>query len=253
MIEVQRVRFSYRGAPVLRDISLRWRGGELCAIVGPNGCGKTTLLRLLSRLYAPDEGRILLEGRPFSEYVRRDFAQKVALMPQTRPVPEMCVQEFVAHGRYPYLGFSQKMALQDEQAVRKALCDAGAQQLAQRNLRELSGGERQRVYLALLLAQDTPVALLDEPTTYLDIATQFGVMHALCAMRQAGKCVVVVLHDLGLAMEFCDRIIVLQAGEVQADAAPQELSRSDVWERVFGIACVPLAHEGQTKYLFQPR
>ncbi len=253
MIEMRGVGFGYRDKTVLKGIDLQLRRGELTAIVGPNGCGKTTLLRLMGRLSEPQSGELLLCSKPYSMYSRRNFAKNVALMPQTRTIPAMTVWEFVSHGRYPYLDFSQKLSQRDERAVALAMQKTETEAFAQRDLQQLSGGERQRAYLAFLLAQETPVALLDEPTTYLDIAAQYSVMRILGKMRDDGKCVTAVLHDLPLAMEFCDRVIVMNNGRICADGMPCELAQSDVWRTVFGVSCTEILCAGQKKYMFSPQ
>lgn len=253
MIELRDVCFSYGKEFALQNINMRFKKGEFCAIVGPNGCGKTSLLRLIARLSQPGSGELQLSARRYSEYGRKEFAHRVGLMPQTRPIPEMTVREFVEHGRYPYMQFSQRITRTDEETIHFALSLTDVEQFSDRNLRELSGGERQRAYLALLLAQETEAMLLDEPTTYLDIAAQFSVLHVLKKMRSAGKCVIAVLHDLNLAMQFCDRIIVMHRGRVCADAAPRELADSDVWMDVFGVSCRSIEKDGEQFYIFEPK
>ena len=253
MIELRHIGFSYERERILHNIDLTFARGELCAIVGPNGCGKTTLLKLIGRLQEPAEGEILLNARPLSQYDRKEFARNVALMPQTRPVPEMTVGEYVANGRYPYLAFAQKMSRADEEAVSRALETADVARFSQRSLSELSGGERQRAYLALLLAQDTECVLLDEPTTYLDLSAQFAVMQIMQKMRDAGKCVIVVLHDLGMALQYCDRIVVMQNGSVAAVDTPNALAASEIWNNVFDVRCVPVDQENMHSFLFQPK
>lgn len=253
MIEVKNIGFSYGDKAVLRACSATFSAGEVCAVIGPNGSGKTTFLRLLSRLARPAEGEILLENKAFSAFDRREFAKKVALMPQTRPMPEMTVREFVEHGRYPYLSFSQVLRTEDRSAVESALRLTDTLRFSNRYLRDLSGGERQRAYLALLLAQETDCVLLDEPTTYLDVSSQFAVMQILQTMRDSGKCVIAVLHDLALAMQFCDRILVMNEGGIAADAEPAALAESDIWTRVFGVVCRRVEIDGQIRYLFDPK
>ena len=253
MIELNDIRFSYYREPVLKNVSLCLRPGRLYAIVGPNGCGKTTLIRLLSRLSVPEAGQISLAGKPYGEYERKDFARRVALLPQSRPIPAISVRELVSHGRFPYLDLSRKLSAEDKQIVENALREAGAETLAKRSMRELSGGERQRAYLAMLLAQDTPYVLLDEPTTYLDVSAQFTVMDILREMRDSGKCVVAVLHDLALALQYCDELIVMEKGELRAAAAPKALVSQGVLNRVFGIECIPLEHRGKTEYVFHKK
>lgn len=253
MIELKDLSFSYGTKPVLRELSLSFSPARLYAIVGPNGCGKTSLIRVMARLRQAQSGQLLLEGRPYSQYSRKAFARKLALLPQTRPIPAISVRELVAHGRFPYLDLSRRLSREDEEIIDRAMQASGTADFAQRDLRELSGGERQRVYLALLLAQDSPCVLLDEPSTYLDISSQFSVMENLRSMSRGGKCVVAVLHDLSLALSFCDELCVMDGGRILAQGAPGDIVKAGVLDRVFGIRCQALEHEGETDYLFRPQ
>ncbi|MBQ3222826.1 MAG: ABC transporter ATP-binding protein [Clostridia bacterium] len=252
MIRLQNVSFSYPSKQVLESCSAQFERGELCAIVGPNGSGKTTMLRLLSRLLLPENGRLYLNERAYEAFSRREFARAVALMPQKSTVPEMTVQEFVEHARYPYLSFAQKLSTDDRLHVDNALQYTHMQGLRDRYLRELSGGECQRAYLALLLAQTTDHVLLDEPTNHLDVSAQFEVMRILRAMRDENKCVVAVLHDLSLALRFCDRVIVMDKGRIVADARPDRIAESAVLREVFGVRCTMVKTESSYHYAFDP-
>lgn len=253
MIEVKDVSFSYDKEPVLKNVSLALAPGKFYAVVGPNGSGKTTLIRLLSRLSRPDSGQLFLDGRSYAEFERRDFARQLAMLPQSRPVPAISVRELASHGRFPHLPMSRKLSAEDRKIVERALREAGAEGLARRSVKELSGGQRQRAYLAMLLAQDTPYVLLDEPTTYLDVSAQFGVMDTLQQMSRSGKCVAAVLHDLSLALQYCDELIVMEQGRLCASAPPKALVDSGVLDRVFNIRCVSLAFEGKTEYVFHKK
>jgi iron complex transport system ATP-binding protein len=252
MIELEQVCFSYGASPVLKEINTVFRAGEICAVVGPNGCGKTTLVRLLSRLQKPTSGRIRLNGISLEEYSQKELAKTVALLPQGRSVPEIRVEEAVADARFPYLDITRRLSQRDWQAVERALEESGAAAIREKNLQELSGGERQRVYLAMLLAQETPVVLLDEPMTYLDLPHQFVVMKLLQKLRDTGICVVVVLHDLALAMRYCDRILVLENGKIAADGKPEAVAGSEELERIFGVRCISVEMNGEKEYVFCP-
>ena len=252
MIQLDNLCFSYGGEAVLHDLSASFSPGKLYAVLGPNGSGKTTLIRLLGRLLPPDCGCLSLDGRSYASYGRKEFARRLALLPQTRPIPAISVQDLVSHGRFPYLGLSRTPGKNDQAAVAQAMAAVNVQALAERDLRQLSGGERQRVYLALLLAQDTRYVLLDEPTTYLDASAQFAVMDNLKRMSQSGKCVITVLHDLNLALSFCDEICLLDRGRIAAFGPPEEIVSAGVLDRVFSIRCRPVFVDGIREYIIRP-
>ena len=237
MFQVENLHFSYGKTPVLQEISLAFTPGNLIGLIGPNGSGKTTLLRLLAGLENPRQGRILLDGRAQSTFSPREYARRVALLPQSRSVPALTVGELAALGRYPYGGLSQSLSAADKLAVEQALETAGVSHLICRDLRQLSGGQRQRAFLAMALAQDTPWLLLDEPTTWLDLRSQYEVMTLLQQLARQGRGVVAVLHDLPMALELCDRMVLLENGRLQAAGTPEELAVSGSMDRVFGLRC----------------
>lgn len=253
MIEAMHLFFSYGARPVLRDFSASFAPGLLYGIVGPNGCGKTTLIRLLCGLSEPREGALSLDATPYSVFSSKELARKVSLMPQIASLPPISGEELVGRGRYPYWGFSGRMSPSDLQAVQYALQRAEASSFAHRDVTKLSGGERQRICLAMLLAQDTPYVLLDEPTTYLDISHRFALMEQMRALREEGKCVIAVLHDLSLALRYCDRILVLEEGMVQSFDTPENILSSGVLDRVFSLSCRAVEVDGKREYLFLPK
>lgn len=252
MIQLDDLNFSYGGRTVLHNLSAAFSPGKLYAVLGPNGSGKTTLIRLLSRLLLPDSGSLTLDGKSYESYGRKEFARQLALLPQTRPIPAISVQDLVSHGRFPYLGLSRTPGKDDLDAVERAMAAVNVQAFAGRDLRQLSGGERQRVYLALLLAQDTRYVLLDEPTTYLDASAQFSVMENLKCMSRDGKCVIAVLHDLNLALSFADEICLLDQGRIAAFGAPEALVEQGVLDRVFSIRCRSVVVDGIKEYIIRP-
>ncbi len=252
MIECRALSFSYGEKLVFSQLNAQFHPGKIYGIVGPNGCGKTTLIRLLCGLNPPGEGQILLNGRPYGSYSRKELAKNLSLLPQSRSLPSVLVEELVSRGRYPYLGLTRRMTETDEDAVRKALADVHATHLVGRYVSSLSGGERQRVCLALLLAQQTPYILLDEPTTYLDISHRLSLMEQLKVLREDGKCVIAVFHDLSLAIRYCDVLGVLSEGTLQAFDSPENLLSADVFSRVFGVRCIPVEVRGQRDLIFIP-
>ncbi len=231
------VHYGYREQTVLDGVSLTVQSGECVALVGRNGCGKSTLLRLLGGTARPDRGAVLLDGRPVAAMRRREVAQRVAVLhQQLPPMPGMIVRQLVAQGRYPHRGpLSMLWRPQDDQSI-GALAAAGVDGLADREVDSLSGGERQRVRIALALAQQTPVLLLDEPTTFLDVRHQLEVLTLVRRLqRELGLTVVTVLHELDHAARFTDRIVALAAGRVAADGPPEQVITPAFLARVFGV------------------
>ena len=235
MLELRGIAAGYGGTPVLREVSFTVPKGSLTALIGPNGCGKTTLLRAAARQLPLLAGEILLDGRPVSSYGRTEFARKAAFMPQVRSVPAITAGALVAHGRFPHLGFSRRLRPEDRAAVQAAMEATGVADWDNRDLRALSGGERQRVYLAMALAQDTDLILLDEPTTYLDPGRQFELLDLIASLPGRGKTVVMVLHDLSHALRYSTQLLLLEQGRLVQRGTPEELYAGGQLDRVFGI------------------
>lgn len=235
MFELQHVAVGYDAQPVLQDVSFTAQDGQITALVGTNGCGKTTLLKAIARQLPLQQGQILLQGRSIQSYERKEFARAAAFMPQVRNIPEITVRGLVSHGRFPYLGLSRQMTTKDRAAVEKAMQVTGVARWADRDLRELSGGERQRVYLAMALAQGGDTILLDEPTTYLDVAAQFELLELLQGLAGQGKAVLLVLHDLAQALQYSDRVAVLAQGKMAAFDTPANLFSSRILDGIFGV------------------
>ena len=250
-MELCHITAGYGGEPVLRDVSLAFPPGQVTVLAGPNGCGKSTLLRVAARLMEPQEGSVLLDGEDGGRLSPKEFAQRVALLPQSRAVPEIEAGNLVLHGRFPYLGYPRRYSARDRRAARRAMELAGVEELEHAPVSRLSGGQRQKVYLAMAIAQETPVLLLDEPTTFLDIGRQLELAALARALAGEGRAVVMVLHDLNLALTCADRTAVLQGGRLAGLGTPEEIFQSGVLERVFGVSVRQVRLEdGPAQYLF---
>ena len=213
--------------------------GSFTVIVGPNACGKSTLLRGLSRLLRPSAGQVILDGADIQSYKTKEVARRVGLLPQTAIAPEgISVAELVARGRYPYQGLVRQWTEDDERAVLRAMTAASVTELSRRPVDELSGGQRQRVWVAMALAQHTDILLLDEPTTFLDITHQIELMELFADLNRVGHTVVAVLHDLNHAARFGTHLIAMKDGVVVAEGAPSEIVTADLVEEVFGLRCL---------------
>ncbi|MDO5298035.1 MAG: ABC transporter ATP-binding protein [Clostridia bacterium] len=239
MIVLNRVGAGYDGEMRIRGISAELVPGKMTGIVGPNGCGKSTLLKTITGILAPMAGHIALSGRDLSRMPTRERARRIAFMPQSRSAPELTVQQLAAHGRYPHMGARRTLSADDRAIVERALTQAGALALRGQLVSRLSGGERQRAYLAMLLAQDTPYLLLDEPTTSLDPSGQFELMALLRTLADEGRAVALVIHDLPLALSGCDELWVMEKGRLAARGVPDALIRNGTLEEIFRVRLVP--------------
>ena len=227
MLELRHVSSAYGSKAALLDISLSFNPGEILAIVGPNGGGKSTLLRTALGLQPKTSGEIMLDGQALETLTPRQIAQKVSYLPQYRNVPDITAQRFVMHGRFPYMSYPRRYTSQDREIVARALKQVDASDLASRSMKTLSGGQRQKVYLAMALAQESRTVLMDEPTTYLDISHQIQLTRIAGRLAAEGKAVVLVLHDLPLAFHMADRLALLDHGRLKAVGSPETLLGSD--------------------------
>ncbi|QWF23858.1 ABC transporter ATP-binding protein [Nocardioides sp. LMS-CY] len=231
------VTVGYGEDPVVRDLSLTIADGRVTTIVGPNGCGKSTLLRTMSRLLKPTGGTVLLDGEPIQDIHTRDVARRMALLPQSPIAPEgLLVRDLVARGRHPHQRWFSQWSPDDERIVDLALEMTDTTHLRDRPLDQLSGGQRQRAWIAMTLAQDTDLLLLDEPTTYLDLAHQVEVLDLVTKLnRERGRTVVMVLHDLNLAARYSDAIVVMKDGVVAREGTPGEVFTPALLAATFGL------------------
>lgn len=239
MISLQNVRFGYDGKALFQNLSCAFPDRALTCVIGPNGSGKSTCLKLCARLIRPQSGEILVDGLPAHGYDACAFARALAFLPQSRPLPSITVSSLVSHGRFAYLGLSHKLRPEDEAAVEGALRATGMLEHAGRELRALSGGQRQKAYLAMLIAQGAQNLLLDEPMTYLDVRCQLELLELLATLRDEGRCVVMILHDLALAREAGDRALLLHNGVPIYDGAAEGLFSSGRVEEAFGVRPLP--------------
>lgn len=213
--------------------------GRITAIVGPNACGKSTLLRGLARLLKSSGGHVILDGKDMSGLHTKEVARRLGLLPQTSIAPEgISVADLVSRGRFPHQKVLRQWSREDADAVAEAMRCVGVTQLAGRLVDELSGGQRQRVWVAVVLAQQTPLMLLDEPTTYLDIAHQVELLDLFAMLnREQNRTVVAVLHDLNHACRYSDQIIVMKSGTIVAQGVPAQIMTEDLVESVYGLKC----------------
>ncbi|HBM60293.1 MAG TPA: cobalamin/Fe(3+)-siderophore ABC transporter ATP-binding protein [Citreicella sp.] len=238
------LRLDLSGRAILDGIALDIAPGRVTALIGPNGSGKSTTLRAMAGLVSPDSGGVSLNGTPLPQMSRREIARALAFLPQSPILPEgITVRGLVERGRTPHLGSFRPMTATDRAVVDRALDRTGLTALAPRRAATLSGGQRQRAFIAMTLAQDTPVLLLDEPTTFLDLPYQIEVLRLVRALNQdSGQTVVMVLHDINLACRFADRVVGIRAGQVLFDGAPEDVVTGASLEALYGcpLTVIPL-------------
>jgi iron complex transport system ATP-binding protein len=260
LIHVDKLSLSYDGeSTIVHQLSLAIQKGTITALVGPNGCGKSTLLRGLSRLIKPKHGTVFLDGRDVHAMKAKELAKQLGILPQSPTAPEgLTVHELVAQGRYPHQNWFQQWSSEDERIVADALDKTNLSMFADRPVDMLSGGQRQRAWIAMTLAQETDVLLLDEPTTYLDLAYQMDVLDLLDELNAEGRTIVMVLHDLNQAARYADTIVALRGGQIVVQGSPEEVMTAANILQVFGLdaevvtdpitgtpMCLPIGRRGQ--------
>ncbi|MDA5473740.1 ABC transporter ATP-binding protein [Yersinia kristensenii] len=247
-LQADALTLGYDGKIISENLSVAIPDGEFTVIVGPNACGKSTLLRALSRLLKPQAGQVILDGKNIASLDTRHVACHLGLLPQSSQAPDgISVLDLVARGRYPHQKLLQQWTQTDRLAVSHAMQATGVSELADRSVDELSGGQRQRVWIAMVLAQQTPLLLLDEPTTYLDIAHQIDLLELFSRLNQQhNHTLVAVLHDLNHACRYATHIIAMRDGQIVTQGKPREVITADLVEQVFGMPCLiiddPVSH-----------
>ena len=234
MITIKNLKVTLDNEQILHNISAIFPENKVTTIIGRNGCGKTTLLRAIAGLNKA-EGEILWKNTDLKAVSVKDHAKIVAFLPQSREVPSVSVRSLVSHGRFPYLEFPRKLRKADREIIGSAMEMAGVSQFAERNLTTLSGGQRQKVYIAMVLCQDTPVVLLDEPATYLDISQQLEVLQMAKNIAQMGKTVIMVHHDIPQAVKYSDNVVLMDMGEIIYQGEGINMVKRNLVDRVFGV------------------
>ena len=239
MLTTRKLSLAYDGACIIPDLDLAIPTGKITVLVGANGCGKSTLLRGLARLLKPRTGAVYLDGKSIFKLSTKEVAKQLGILPQSPVAPEgLTVRELVAQGRYPHQGWLQQWSQEDEQLTQQALVTTNLVDLANRPLETLSGGQRQRAWIAMALAQNTETLLLDEPTTFLDLAHQVEVLDLLYDLNQSqGRTIVMVLHDLNQACRYADYLVAIASGRIYAQGTPSQVMTEETIQQVFMLAC----------------
>ncbi|MEV8400699.1 ABC transporter ATP-binding protein [Streptomyces niveus] len=239
-LRARELTLAYDDRTVVHDLELAVPDGRVSVIVGPNACGKSTTLRALGRLLKPKSGSVLLDGEELARIPTRKIAQSIGLLPQSPTAPEaITVADLVSRGRQPHQHWWQQWSEEDERAVTEAMARTDVADLAERSVDELSGGQRQRVWIAMALAQETDLLLLDEPTTFLDIAHQVEVLDLVRRLNhEQGRTVVIVLHDLNQAARYADHLVAMKSGRIVAEGHPGEIVTAELVREVFGLESV---------------
>ena len=249
MLELKSLSVAYGKKTVLDNINATFEKGKLISVIGTNGCGKSTLLRTALGLISPTRGSVILDGCDLSTLHRSEIARKISYLPQGKSVPDMNVEQLVLHGRFPYLSYPRRYTAADREIARTAMQTVGILDLASHRIDTLSGGMRQNAYIAMALAQNTDYILLDEPTTYLDIAHQLYLMQLLKKLASGGKCIITVTHELPLAFEFSDGILLLDGGKIAGYAEPENLLNQEALHKAFKVKIKSL--DGKGKYYYE--
>lgn len=237
-LHAEQLSLAYDGVSIIEQLDLEAPAGRITALVGPNGCGKSTLLRGLARLLKPEGGMVYLDGKAIHGLPTKKVAQQIGLLPQSPIAPAgLTVYELVAQGRYPHQSWFQQWSPEDSRCTQEALAITNLTEMADRPLDTLSGGQRQRAWIAMALAQETEILLLDEPTTFLDLAYQLEVLDLLHELNERGRTIIMVLHDLNQACRYADHIVAMRDGAIMAQGAPETVMTPELLRDVFQLNC----------------
>ncbi|WNK19301.1 ABC transporter ATP-binding protein [Halomonas piscis] len=243
LLQASELCLAHGGTTIIENLALTLPPGRVTAIVGPNGCGKSTLLAGLARMHAPGGGAVLLDGTDVQRLPARELARRLALLPQEAGAPEgLTVGDLVRFGRQPHQGWLRQWSSDDRRAVDDALSAAGLEALAERPLESLSGGQRQRAWIAMTIAQQTPLLLLDEPTSALDLGHQLEVFELVRSLARRGRTIALVLHDLASACRYADYLVAMRDGAIIAQGLPAEVVTEALVAELYGVGCT-LIHD----------
>lgn len=237
MLHTQNLKLGYDAqSSIIKELSLDLPENKVIGLIGPNGCGKSTLLKGLCGLLSAQSGEVFLYNKPLTELSSNEIAKKISVLPQTQVVPEgLTVRQLVEYGRTPYLSHWGRLSEKDNNIVDEVIEEMSIHALSDKPLDSLSGGQRQRVWIAMILAQDTNIIMLDEPTTFLDISYQIELMNQMRALKEKGKSILVVLHDLNQAARYCDWLVVLRSGDVKQIGTPKQVMTEQMLAEVFEV------------------
>ena len=253
MIELKNICAGYEKKEVLHHINLTLQAGKVTVLLGPNGCGKSTLLKTLVRILPYQKGEILIEEKPIQMYSSSELAKKIAYLAQSKTIPDISVLRMVLQGRFCYLNYPRRYRKEDIEIAKQALQWAGLLEVQEENVNQLSGGMQQKVYIAMALAQNANTILMDEPTTYLDIAHQLRLMEMVKQLAKEGKAVVLVLHDISQALRIADTVVVLKDGIILLEGTSKEVYESGVLEEAFQVKIQRLQTEKGYYYMCESK
>lgn len=249
MIKLEKLCCGYGRKEIVHEVTTIFEKNRITAVVGPNGCGKSTLLKSIVGILKSKSGRIIIDGKELNEYKKPELAKKITLLPQMRHVPYMKVEDLIMCARYPYLGMNKTPDEDDLHAVTDAMSITDTLQFKDEYVKKLSGGQRQKVYIAMTLAQRTDIILFDEPTTYLDMEKQFEILDLIEILKNSGKTVVMVVHDLAYALKYADDIVVMSEGKIVQCGSVREIIESGILEEIYMIKVNKVLLDGKEEYV----